>query len=282
MFTAPLRKALLGLITSLSAACAVLGAESAPVAKVDYAKKDDVVFTPPAWPAELKADLYVPKTAGPNPAVLLIYGGNWKANDNRYQMSGIAKKLAARGYVVLNATYRGVPAAIYPAAVDDLLEAVRWLRAHAAEHHIDPNRIATWGYSAGGHLAALVGTWPGESTPGVQAIVAGGAPSDMRFFTGRGAASDFMGGTLAEIPARFKEASPVTHVTAKTPPTFLYHGSEDSLVPSEHPRTFKAALDQAGVRNELFWIEGRDHVKAFIFDRGADEAAIAFLDSVLK
>lgn len=278
-----LRKTLLGLIALLGAGCAGRPARVPDEgARLGYTKQKDVIFTPPAWPRELKGDLYVPKTAGANPGILLIYGGNWKSTDNRYQMAGIARKLAARGYVVLNATYRGVPDAIYPAAFDDLREAIRWLRAHAAEHHIDPDRIATWGYSAGGHLAALVGTWPGESMPGVQAIVAGGAPSDLRLFAGRGAASDFMGGTRDEIPERFREASPVAHVTAQTPPTFLYHGSEDSLVPPEHPRAFKAALDRAGVRNELFWIQGRDHIKAFILDRGAEEAGIAFLDRVLR
>jgi acetyl esterase/lipase len=77
--------------------------------KTEYAKKDEVIYTPTGWPRALPADIFCPTGSGPWPAVLLIYGGNWSPSDHRWQMSHIAQKLARRGYAVMNVTYRGAP-----------------------------------------------------------------------------------------------------------------------------------------------------------------------------
>lgn len=242
-----------------------------------YTRTRNVVFTPPGWPEAVKADLYVPKGQGPFPGVLLIHGGAWSHRDNRWQMLGIARHLAERGYVVLNANYRGLPEWRYPAPVEDLKEAAKWLRTHAGENRMDPRRMATYGYSAGGHLAALIGF-----REHFQAVVAGAAPTDLEFGGGGPIVEAFLGGTIQEIPQVYHEASPLFDVTARTPPVFQFQGTKDHTVSVEHTRMLHAALDAAGVKNEVRWVEGRTHVTAFLFSDGAKAAAIDFLDRTLR
>lgn len=250
--------------------------------KNGYTVTRNLVYTPQDWPEPVLADFYRPQTTQPVPAVLLIHGGGWTGKDGRWQMDGIAKKLAKRGYAVLNVTYRLAPRWIYPAPVEDLQQAVKWLRGHSAEQGIDPQRIAAFGYSAGGYLAALTGLAEGPESSQLRAIVAGGAPSDLTFYPGGDLVPQFLGGTQQEIPERFREASPVNDVTANSPPMFLYHGSADQLVRPEHPRAMMAALARHGVPHEMYWIEGREHIAAFLLPAGSVEAAMDFLDRELR
>ena len=238
----------------------------------------DIVYTPSGWPEALVADLYRPEISGLRPAVLLLHGGGWKVPERRRDMRSIAEKLARRGYVVLNATYRMTPRWQYPAPVDDLREAIRWLRAHSAEHGVDPARVAAFGYSAGGHLAALLGVLEGPPDTRVQAVVAGGAPSDLTLYAGGELVPAFLGGTQAQVPARFREASPVTHVSVGDPPFFIYHGTWDRLVIPEHARRLSVALTKAGVRHELYWLKARAHISGFLLEGGSEDAAIDFFD----
>lgn len=245
-------------------------------------EKQDVVFTPAGWSQSLVADLYLPSGEGPWPGVLLVHGGGWREPERRSDMAGIARRLAKRGYVVMNATYRLVPHHRYPAAVKDLQLAHSWMERHAASLHLRADRIAIFGYSAGGHLAALLGGLDAPPSRRFQAVVAGGAPSDMRKFVGEGMASEFLGGTREEVPGPFAEASPIIHVTRDDPPVFLYHGEKDTTVPPDHAVDYQAALNRAGVPTELFWLKGRGHVAAFLTDEAAITAAIEFLDRHLR
>jgi len=242
----------------------------------------DIVYTPENWPVPVLGDLYRPRAAQPAPAVLLVHGGGWTGKDGRWQMTPIARKLAKRGYVVFNVTYRLAPRWIYPAPVEDLREAVKWLRAHAAENGIDPARIATFGYSAGGYLAALTGLTGGAESSHIRVIVAGGAPSDLTFYPGGDLVPQFLGGTQQEIPQRFKDASPVNYVTRHSPPMFIYQGTNDHLVRPEHALAMIAALEKNHVFHETYWIEGRDHIAAFLLPAGSVDAAIDFLDRQLR
>lgn len=246
-----------------------------------YTVKRDVVYTPATWPQPVLGDLYRPRSENLAPAVLLIHGGGWTGKDGRWQMGLIARRLARRGYVVLNVTYRLAPEWRYPAPVDDLLEAVKWLRTHAAEEGIDPRRIATFGYSAGGYLAAHVGLIEGAASAKVRAIVAGGAPSDLRFYPGGDLVPQFLGGTQREIPERFRDASPVTYVTRHSPPMFIYHSTGDRLVPPEHAWTMVTAYEKNRVPFETYWIKGRGHIGAFLLPGESISAAIRFLDQHL-
>lgn len=247
-----------------------------------YTVTRNLIYTPAAWPEQLRGDLYLPRYKKLVPAVLLVHGGGWEGTDARWQMEPIAKQLAKRGYAVLNVTYRLAPRWIYPAPVDDLQEAVKWLRDHAAEHQIDPERLAVFGYSAGGHLAALTGLIEGPRDSHLRAIVAGGAPSDLTFYPAGRLVPQFLGGTIQQIPARFRDASPVNYVTKQSPPMFLYHGTGDQLVPLEHPLAMIAALKRKNVRHETYWVAGRDHIPAFLLPAGSVDAAVRFLDRELQ
>ncbi len=241
-----------------------------------YTLTRDFIFTPSQWPEKIPADLYQPNTTRPSPAVLLIHGGGWTGTDGRWQMDSIARKLVKRGYYVMNVTYRLAPKYTYPAPVDDMREALRWMRTHSAEQGIDPKRIATFGYSAGGYLASMVGF---TSEPGhVRAIVSGGNPGNLALYPGGKLVPQFLGGTREEIPQRFHDASPVNHITRDSPPTFVYHATEDKLVPLEHAWAMIHGLEKFRVAHEVYWIKGRDHVAAFLFPQDAVNRAIDFLD----
>ncbi len=250
--------------------------------KSGYTITRNMIYTPDHWPAPVPADLYRPRSSQPAPAVLLIHGGGWTGKDGRWQMDPIAAKLARRGYVVLNVTYRLAPRWHYPAPVEDLQQAVKWMRAHAAEQGIDPDRIAAFGYSAGGYLAALTGLIEGPESSHLRAIVAGGAPTDLTFYPGGDLVPQFLGGTQQQIPERFREASPVNYVTKNSPPMFIYHGTADQLVKPEHPLAMIRQLDRYQVPHEEYWIEGRGHIPAFLLPGGSVDAAVDFLDRTMR
>jgi acetyl esterase/lipase len=250
--------------------------------KTDYTVTRNLVYTPAHWPAPVMGDFYRPHGTKPAPAVLLIHGGGWSGEDGRWQMDPIAARLARRGYAVLNVTYRLAPRWIYPAPVEDLQEAVKWLRANAAGRGIDPDRIAAFGYSAGGYLAAMTGLIEGPEDSRLRAIVTGGAPSDLTFYPGGDLVPQFLGGTQQEIPLRFREASPVNYVTPASPPMFIYQGTGDQLVQPEHALAMIAALKRNGVAHETFWIHHRDHIATFLLPGGSVDAAIRFLDREMR
>jgi acetyl esterase/lipase len=250
--------------------------------KHGYTVTRNIIYTPENWPEPVPGDLYRPRATRPAPAVLLMHGGGWTGKDGRWQMNPVARKLVKRGYVVFNVTYRLAPRWTYPAPVEDLQQAVKWLRAHAAENGIDPGRIATFGYSAGGYLGYLTGLTEGPESSHIRAIVAGGAPSDLTFYAGGDLVPQFLGGTLREIPQRFQDASPVNHVTRRSPPMFIYQGTCDHLVRPEHALAMIAALEKHRVPHETYWIEGRDHIAAFLLPAGSVDAAIDFLDRQMR
>jgi acetyl esterase/lipase len=263
--------------------------QPAPVT-TPYTLHTDLTYTPAQWPQTLLADVYVPQGKGPFPAVLVIHGGGWESGD-RNQVKSIAERVAARGYVVMNVTYRIAPAYRFPAPVYDLQQALQWLRFHAADYKVDGRHVGAFGYSAGAHLAAMLGTISkndpldkpyGGPLTRVQAVVAGGTPTDLRKFPGGDLVPQFLDTTLQQRPDLYALASPITHITPSTAPFFLYHGGMDMLVPVDHAIDMKAALDGAGVPAELYILRGREHVTAFLTDWGAVDAAIDFLDRYLR
>ena len=222
---------------------------------------------------ELKADVYQPVGAGPFPAVICIHGGAWFSG-GRYQMTLVARTLAEHGYVAISISYRLAPKYKFPAQIEDCRQALQWAKKVAGQYKIDPNRIAAWGYSAGGHLAALLGV----STPGIKAVVAGGAPCDFRQLPGEAKALAYwLGGTRSELPDVYRNASPAALVGPKSPPFFFYHGENDLLVPIEQPKQMLAALKKSGVQAELYIVPKTGHIAAFLNRQAIDEA-IKFLD----
>ncbi len=247
--------------------------------KSGFVVRKDVAYTAKDWPARMIADLYIPRGNAPTPAVLLIHGGGWNGSERRSDMDGIARNLAKRGYFVMNATYRLTPDWKFPAQTDDLGQALDYMRKHAGELSIDTSRIATFGYSAGGHLAALIGLDPAN---GVKAIVAGGAPSDLSFWPDGRLIGLLLGGPVKGNEALYRKASPVYHVKKGSPPVFIYYGTSDDLVPIEHPKAFIAALEKHEVEHETYWNEGRSHIFTHLFPAQAISKAIDFLDRQLK
>lgn len=267
------------LVLSAAALNGCAPSPTAAQASTGFIVRNDVVFTPENWPKAQLGDLYLPASAKPAPAVLLIHGGGWSGKERRSDMTGIARSLAKRGYVVMNATYRLTPEWKFPAQREDLEQAIRYMRSNAKELNIDTSRLATFGYSAGGHLAALIGLDPAN---GVKAIVAGGAPTDLSFWPDGKLTGQLLGGPVKGNEKIYREASPLHDVTTNSPPVFIYHGTDDDLVPLEHPNALIAALRKHGVEHEVYWIEGRSHVLAHLFSRRAIPHAINFLDKHLE
>lgn len=253
-----------------------------------YEVMRDLVYTPDGWPKTLTAEVYRPQGAGPFPSVLAIHGGAWKRGDYGYTKS-LAKRLAARGYLVVSIEYRLVPDYVWPAPLQDVQQALRWMRSPAGMAlGIDPQRIASFGYSAGGHLAALVAGIaddPKFGAPGTQvkAVVAGGIPSDLPRFKNGKLVPAFIGGSWEQKSADFIAASPITYVRSGHPPVFIYHAGLDLLVPIEQAEIYRDALTKAGVTNEYFVIRGHGHVSAALLGDGeAVQQAIEFLDRYLR
>ena len=283
---------LIALVSPLLAGCASHTArvgEPAPKQRAESVRTlTNITYTPDGWPQALQGDLHVPAgLSQPRPAVLLVHGGGWERR-TRADMDGMAEKLAKRGYAVFNISHRFAPQWQFPAQVNDLAQAVRWLKSHADAHNIDPDRIAGWGYSSGAHLVAMLGTlspgdahYPGDDTR-VQAMVLGGTPADLRKFDGGRLVPQFLGATQAQNFAVYEQASPTWLVSPDDPPTFLYHGGLDLLVSADHAREMKDALDAAGVPAELYIARPREHATMFVFGGGAEKAGMAFLDRVLR
>lgn len=248
-----------------------------PPEAFDFIVQRGMTYTPAGWPAPQQADVYVPQGSGPFPAVVVVHGGGWDRRD-RSDMDSISEKLAQRGYVAVNIGYRLAPAFLYPAPLEDVRAAIRWVRASAASLRVDPRRIGGWGYSAGAHLVALAAMRDGAPDEALQAVVAGGTPADLPHYPHSPIITKFIGKPFADARATWIEASPVSHVDARDPPVFQYHGRSDQLVYVEDAYTFRAALDRAGVANELYEIRGAGHIATFLFGFGAEGAGLGFLD----
>lgn len=237
----------------------------------------DVTYTPPGWPAPLKADIYQPQGTGPFPAVVLIHGGGWNGR-TRGDMDSIAEKVARRGYVAINVSYRLAPVWTFPAQLQDVQQAVLFLRSNATAYKVQPQRIAAWGYSAGAHLAALLGmTSPTDRLflegARVQAVVAGGTPVDLSYYPDGPLTKGLMGVPYLSNEARWAEASPLQLVSGDDPPVFLYHGTFDFTVGRSNAYNMFDALKRANVPTELCMVRGLEHISMFFLspvDRGVD------------
>jgi acetyl esterase/lipase len=231
----------------------------------------------------LLADVYLPPGSGPFPAVLMIHGGAWRTG-TRVSMALHATALAEAGYVVTSIDYRLAPAHPFPAQLDDCRAALAWMHQHAAEWQFDPARVAVYGYSAGAHLACLLGLQVDNrpQLPRPRAVVAGGTPCDFEWLAPNSSAlAYFLGGTRRERPDVYRQASPVAHASADDPPVYLFHGEKDRLVPLISPQRLQRRLAAVGVTCELNVTAGGGHVWTFL-DPQAARQAIQFLDRVLK
>lgn len=268
----------------VAAVLAVLAASVAPAGAADDKREvtKDVAYAQRET-GSLLADLYVPTGAGPFPGVLLVHGGSWKSG-NKDQLKFIAERLSHNGFTVMAINYRLAPDHKFPAQIEDCKSAVLWMRRNTAQLKLDPNWIAGWGYSAGAHLVSLLGTTdtsagfegPDAGTDGVssriQLVVAGGTPADLRPFPPEETMLvDFLGATAGEDPQAYERCSPIVYVTKDDPPTLLYHGDADELVPLENASSMEQKLKEVGVEAQLFILPKAKHIGAAIDMRGQIE-----------
>jgi len=291
------RRAVIGAasVTAALAAVLLLAAQRNPSAEIEVHR--DLTYATAAG-ADLKLDLALPKAGRrPLPAVVFLHGEGWRAG-TRQQMNHFIEGMARLGYVGVTPDYRLVPEARFPAQVEDCKAAIRWLRAHAAEYGVRPDRIGVVGFSAGGHLAAMLGLTGkldglegaggnAEQSSEVQAVVSFFGPTD---FSTRDWPADlerevivpFLGGSWADRPDVYRKASPISYVSARAPPFLFLHGSDDKLVPVDQSTRLAARLDRLGVPARVIAFEGEGHGFSDAVNQKAMQRMLDFLGTELK
>jgi len=268
----------------------------------------------------LLLDIYLPVGAEESlPVIVWIHGGAWRGGDKR---SCRFLGMAERGYAVLSINYRLSTEAIFPAQIHDCKAAIRWIRANAAKYNFDPERIGVGGSSAGGHLAALLGTTGEvkelegdlgnlEHSSQVQAVcdwfgptdflemdkaIGGRGPSDaehpqdakhrMRHDAADSPESQLIGGPIQENQEKVAAADPITYITEEKtlPPFLIMHGDQDFVVPLGQSELLYEALKKVGADVEFHIVKGAGHgFRGAEVDMGELEKMVAkFFDKHLK
>jgi acetyl esterase/lipase len=229
---------------------------------------------------KLLADVYRPDSEDTLPGVIMIHGGAWIAGD-KWHVVDHARRLAKAGFVVMAINYRLSPAVQWPAQWDDCREALRWLIKHADEWKVDSQRLATWGYSAGGQLSLMMALDQPADLPRIKACVAGGSPCDLAMIPPKSRVlAAFLGGSREEVPERYRDASPITRLSRDDPPLFFFHGERDALVPLDNARQAYLQARQVGIPAEFLEAPALGHLMTFL-DARAREKAIDFLRAQL-
>lgn len=225
-------------------------------------------------------ELTIPVGPGPFPAVILVHGGGWNSRSFE-DMRSIAESLSSNGFVVFNINYRLAPEHKHPAPLEDLKQALLFLKSKKDEFKLDPDRIGLWGYSAGGHIVSLLALTMTDPTLKIKAVVAGGAPLDFTWYPLSPYLKKYMGDYRDKMPTAYKEASPALHVHKEAPPFFLYHAVNDRLVEFAQSAAFESKLKDVGVEVKLYPISFWGHATAFIFNDEAVKQGVTFLQKRL-
>ena len=214
-------------------------------------------------------DIYPSAQPGPRPAVVYSHGGAWRSGDKEegYALQQLAVILTLRGITFVSLDYRLAPAHLFPAPIEDVKCAIRFLRAHAAQYRVDSQRIGVIGNSAGAHLAALAGLADAQAgfdagaylnfSSAVQAVVNLWGPSDLTQLDEPGLHLIF-GPTEDDL----RRASPVAYISAADPPVLSVHGDMDSTVPVTQSLVFHQALLANGVASQLLVVHNAGHALA--------------------
>lgn len=229
-------------------------------------------------------DLYLPeaKTNKPHPLVVYIHGGGWESGskDEADVLLGLIKGGTPCAGASIN--YRLTNQAQWPAQIFDCKAAIRWLRAHAKEYNLDPDKISVFGISAGGHLVSMLGVTGGvkelegelgnhlDQSSRVSCVLDFCGPSDFLTFGGKGSVLDpddpkgalakLIGGPLKDRREEGRKASPVTYITPDDAPFLIIHGDKDTLVPYSQATEFNTALKAAHVPSTLLTGTDGGHV----------------------
>jgi acetyl esterase/lipase len=262
----------------------------------DYTRTRDVIYGRKAGLA-LTMDVFTPKKDANGAGILVMASGGWFSSPEaikRMSDAGFFKPFLSRGYTVFAVVHGSQPKFIIPEIVEDVQRSVRFVRYHAKDYHIDPDRLGITGASAGGHLSLMQGMAgdlgnPDASDPvdrvssRVEAVAAFFPPTDLLNYGVKGkemlarsfqvpftAASDyrvFNKEKALYLPVTdekeqreiSRRISPITHVSPDDPPTLLIHGDKDDLVPLQQSEEMLAKLKEAGVPCELIVKKGAGH-----------------------
>ncbi len=294
------RLRLLGFLVvhSLLLARAPAQKEAAPQVPPGVEQHPDIVYATRGQGREMKLDLYLPSEGTNRPLALWIHGGGWRKGSKNAWVNPLF--LTTRGFAVASIGYRLSAEAVFPAQVEDCKAAVRFLRSHAAAYGLDPDRIAAIGESAGGNLAAMLGTTGDEKelsdapdspvSDRVQAVIdlfgpcdltaippqaPDEAPDTLPYFVHK------MLGSSPGVADRARAASPVLHISPRTPPFLLLHGEGDPLVPLAQGQEMFAALQKAGIPSELIVVPVNYHAGPGFWTETLREKMAAFLQQAL-
>ncbi len=241
----------------------------------------------------LKMDIVMPgeKSAKPWPAIVYIHGGGWNhgsKDDHVMKLVDIAK----RGYVAVAIQYRLTHEAIFPGQLEDCKLAIRYLRGKAKTYNIDTNRIGVWGNSAGGHLAALLGTTQGmaefegnggwqEFSSDVNAIVDWSGPVDFstEYANNYSSVTKLLGVRAFDDRERAARAMPTSYIAEETPPFLIIHGDNDAIVPYTQSVTLYEYLKEKGVDVTFKLLPGEGH--QYVSEE-PEQMTMNFFDMVLK
>lgn len=256
----------------------------------------------------LKLDLVVPAGPGPHPCVVGFHGGAWTTGDRLLlrkvtsfapggKDKSILKLLAENGFAAASVSYRLAPKHPFPAQIIDAKTAVRFLRANAKKYDLDPDRFAALGYSAGGHLASLLGTTDAkagfdtkehaEASSAVKCVVNFYGPCDLKGYAGNPGLEDVFlvpvfGKECRTDATVYEKASPIGYASKASAPSLFIHGTSDFIVPFKQTEAMCDKLKGCGVTTELLALKGRTH--GWTGDT-ADQSAAAtlkFLKAQLK
>lgn len=258
--------------------------------------------------ATQKLDIYLPSGNGPFPVVIVIHGGGFMVGDKANPALG--DELLAAGYAVVSVNYRLAAEAKYPAQIQDVKAAVRFLRANAAQYKLDPERFAAFGQSAGGNLAATLGTSCGvaalegaelgnaEQSSCVQAVVDWFGPTDFLQMDAQFAGascpanhndasspeSQVIGAPIQTVPEKAQAANPITYVSAKAPPFLIQHGTADCNVPPQQGQLLYDALAPLIGKDKVTYtlLQGAGHGGSQFSDAANVKLVLDFLGGALK
>jgi acetyl esterase/lipase len=248
----------------------------------------------------LTADAKGKVPSGGVPLVVFIHGGGWIGNDKYADMGYMTNTINAmleNGFAIASIDYRFAQNAVFPAILQDCNKAVSFLYDNADKYNLDKNRIALMGFSAGGHLASVMGTsqnnkvenlhFPNSYRPiKYKAVVDFYGPTDLLLFPENDDEklphAILIGAKPLERPDLAKAASPITYIDKNDPPFLIYHGEKDNLVSNKHSKLFSAWLNHYGVKNELTIVKDAPHFGKMYDVEEIKDRVIKFLKESFK
>lgn len=246
-------------------------------------------------------DIYLPANAkGKIPLVVFIHGGGWIGNDKYADMGYMTNTINAMlesGFAIASIDYRFAQNAVFPAILQDCNKAVSFLYDNADKYGLDKSRIALMGFSAGGHLASLMGTsqnnkitdlyFPASYRPfKYKAVVDFYGPTDLTLLPGnedeKSPEGILIGAKPLERPDLAKAASPISYIDKNDPPFLIFHGEKDNIVSNKQSKLFSAWLKYHGVKNELTIVKDAPHFGKMYDVEEIKNKVISFLKDSLK